>query len=77
MDIYALLEPFKVNRLLSPLEGELLAMREASHWNCNTDFARGEVITESKHAAGLVSSSTLFLGSECFPDGRNPVSFML
>lgn len=52
----------KFNQVVSPLEVEVLAIKEALQWRCNSSFGLGEIITGSKIATDLVSSSSTYLG---------------
>lgn len=49
----------------SPLETELLAIKEALLWCRNSSYDRGMPITDSKNAVDLINSDSMFLGPEC------------
>lgn len=54
-----------LNKLLPPLQTELISIREVLIWCMNTGFNRGNVETNSKIAASLVLFNSPYLGL-CF-----------
>lgn len=55
-----------LRKICTPLEMELLAIKEALNWVFNTGYNKGVIQMDSKSVVNLINSKEIFKGNACF-----------